>query len=31
VRLALADALYLRFMNAVDFLLVMPLLVKDAR
>ncbi len=30
VRLAFADALYQRFMNAVDFVLVMPLLVEDA-
>lgn len=31
VRLAFADALNQRFMDAVDFVLVMPLLVKDAR
>ena len=30
VRLAFADALYQRFMNAVDLLLVMPLLLEDA-
>jgi len=30
MRLALADALYLRFVNTVNFLLVMPLLVEDA-
>jgi len=30
MRLALADALNLRFVNAVNFLLVMPLLLEDA-